>query len=259
MRPLERLGVAAVVPPARCVADVADRRRAGVLIHQGFGISRMIQLEHLRDGADVPVGRDELLLAVAVARHSRRKLSPVLDIQQQPGHQPRHVLRILPGRNRARFGGRKVINRGYATLVIQLGHEHRSRYTILARRGRGECADVARRIRFAIRCGTGPKNPTTTHSPQSYLTGPGLSVSRIGLFEESAPNRDIPDALGRLATSRPTVFRTRVPFAQRPALITMIFRNPHGPERPRRLGAGRADGKYRGNTVYGKSRSARSR
>jgi hypothetical protein len=41
MVPLERLGVAAVLCPAGGVADVPDRRPAGVLPHQALGLAAM--------------------------------------------------------------------------------------------------------------------------------------------------------------------------------------------------------------------------
>ena len=53
--PLEGLGIAAVLGPAGGVADVADRRPAGILLHQAFGLAAVRQAKHLGDRADILV------------------------------------------------------------------------------------------------------------------------------------------------------------------------------------------------------------
>ena len=58
MVPLEGLGVAAVVLTAGGVADVPDRRSAGVLVHQALEFAPVVEPEDLANVADVFVGVD---------------------------------------------------------------------------------------------------------------------------------------------------------------------------------------------------------
>src|SRR5436853_7221610 len=51
--PLERLGIAAVVGAASGVADVANRRPAGVLPHTGLALRGMVQAKRLDDAAEL--------------------------------------------------------------------------------------------------------------------------------------------------------------------------------------------------------------
>ena len=59
--PLERLGVAAVVAAAGGVPHVADRRPAGVLPHQAFGLAAVAEAKHLAHRAELAVRVDELV------------------------------------------------------------------------------------------------------------------------------------------------------------------------------------------------------
>ena len=59
MLPLERLGVAAVVGPAGGVADVPDRRPAGVFLHQALELAAMAHAEHFAHAADLLVGAEQ--------------------------------------------------------------------------------------------------------------------------------------------------------------------------------------------------------
>ena len=94
---LEGLGVAAVVLAAGGVADVADGRPAGILLHQALVLAAMAQPEDLADVAHVLVGVDQLIAVGIVGGHAGRQLAAVLDVQQHPRHQPGDFLGPLLG------------------------------------------------------------------------------------------------------------------------------------------------------------------
>ena len=73
MVPLERLGVAAVVRAAGGVANVADRRPAGVLRHQALGLAAMAEPKDFADAAHLLVGVEELLALRVEAASCRPK------------------------------------------------------------------------------------------------------------------------------------------------------------------------------------------
>ena len=111
------LGVAAVVLAAGRVTNVPDRRRSGVFLHQHLGRLGVAEMEHLGDGADVPVGIDQLFAIRAEGGHPGGQLPAVLDVQQQARHQPRGFTGPLRGCQTAGLAVGQVVNRGNATLV----------------------------------------------------------------------------------------------------------------------------------------------
>ena len=61
MLPLERLGIVQVLGPAGGVAHVADRRPAGVLLHQALELAAVAHAKDFADAAQVLVGVEELV------------------------------------------------------------------------------------------------------------------------------------------------------------------------------------------------------
>ena len=116
--PLERLGVAAVVGPAGGVADVADRRPAGVFLHQALVLGPMVHAEDLADRADFLVGVDQLVAMGMIGGHAGRQLAAVLDVQQHPRHQAGDGIRPAVRAQRTDAPARQVIDRGHATFVV---------------------------------------------------------------------------------------------------------------------------------------------
>ena len=120
--PLEGLGRAAVVLAAGGVADVADRRPAGVVLHQALELAAMAQAKDLAHVAQVLVGVDQLVSAGRVGRDAGRQLAAVLNVQQHPRHQPGNLLRPLLGAQRAYAPIGQMIDRRYAAFLAKLAH-----------------------------------------------------------------------------------------------------------------------------------------
>ena len=120
--PLERLGVPAIVGPAGGVPHVADGRHARVLVHQGRGLSLMVQMKDLGDGPDILVRVEQLRMARPVDRQAGRKLAAILNLQQQSWNVPRD-LRGITLRCQPVCGPRQMVDRGNPTFVKQIGHE----------------------------------------------------------------------------------------------------------------------------------------
>ena len=120
--PLERLGVAAILGPAGRIADMADRRRAGVLIHEPLIDAPMAHPEHLAHAPDILMGGEKLVAIGIPGRHSGRELAAVLDVEEHPGHEPGHVVGPLHRAERAGRAPRKVVDRRQAALVMEFSH-----------------------------------------------------------------------------------------------------------------------------------------
>ena len=122
--PLERLGVVEVVLPAGGVANVADRRPAGVALHDALGLAAMAQAKHLADGAQaairfeqlLPVGADSWSCRPKAGRGSARPAASAGSSRETwsgpcAGHSG---LTAVAG---------KVIDGGQAALVMKFAHE----------------------------------------------------------------------------------------------------------------------------------------
>ncbi len=59
--PLERLRVAAILGPAGRIAHVADRRAAGVFVHQAFAFAAVAEAKDFADATQLLVRVDELI------------------------------------------------------------------------------------------------------------------------------------------------------------------------------------------------------
>jgi len=87
MVPLERLGVALVVPAARGIPHMADRCQPGVFLHQRFAFARVGEPKYLAHRAHILVGVNQLVTRRIVGRDARGQLTTVLDVQQHPRQQ----------------------------------------------------------------------------------------------------------------------------------------------------------------------------
>ncbi len=116
--PLEGLGVAAVLGAAGGVADVSNRRPAGVFLHQALVFRPMTHAKDLGDRADFLVGVDQLASQGIVGGHSRGELAAVLDVQEHPRHPAAGAVRAEVRAQGARAPAGKMINRGDAAFVV---------------------------------------------------------------------------------------------------------------------------------------------
>ena len=116
--PLEGLGEPAIVRPAGGVTHVADRRAAGVFLHQRFAARAMRQAEHLGHRSHVLVRVDQLVPRGIVRGHSGGQLAAILDVQQHPRDQTRRLLRPLFGTKRADFVTGQVVNGCDTAFVV---------------------------------------------------------------------------------------------------------------------------------------------
>ncbi len=94
MMPLERLSIALVISPTRGIPDVPDRGRPRILLHDGFGLGGMGELEYFAHRPYILVRVDQLVASRIKRGDSGRQLPAVLDIQQHAGQQPGHFRRM---------------------------------------------------------------------------------------------------------------------------------------------------------------------
>ena len=127
MRPLERLGIAAVLGAAGGITDVADGGPTGVLRHQSLVLAAVAEAKHLADAADV-LDRGEQLAAVRIPDgHPGRELAAVLDVEEHPRHETRHLLRPLGRAEVAGIGAIaawQVVDGYQPALVMQFAQSH---------------------------------------------------------------------------------------------------------------------------------------
>src|SRR5262249_13433190 len=99
-----------------------DGRPAGVLAHDAFVLGLVVEAKRLDDGADLLEGVQQLLAAGGEGGEAGRELAAILQIEQQPRHEPRYLLRSGPWGQPRRLGTGQMVNRGYAALVVQFVH-----------------------------------------------------------------------------------------------------------------------------------------
>ena len=120
--PLERLGIAAIFRAAGGVSHLADGRPARVLAHQALGLAAMIQPKDLVHATQILEGIDQLVAARVVGGDAGRKLTPVLNVLEHPGDQPRNGFGPLFRAKRTLPPAAQVIDRGHTALVEQIAH-----------------------------------------------------------------------------------------------------------------------------------------
>ena len=103
--------------------DRSNRRRPGVFGHQRLEVLAFVELEDLRDRADILVRVDQLIAVRAERRHAGGKLPAILDVQQQPRNQPRRLFGPFLRSQIATTPVGKMINRRDAAFVMQFRHE----------------------------------------------------------------------------------------------------------------------------------------
>ena len=127
VRPLQRLGIAAILGTAGGVADVADGGPTGVLRHQSLVLTAVAEAKHLADAAHI-LDRGEQLAAVRIPdRHAGRELAAVLDVEEHPRHETRHLLRPLGRAQVAGIGAIaawQVVDGYQPALVMQFAQAH---------------------------------------------------------------------------------------------------------------------------------------
>ena len=125
VRPFERLGIASVVRAAGGVPDMADRRPAGVLLHQTLVLAPMAHPENLAHASHVLVGGEQLGPLGIPGGQASRELAAVLDVEEHSRDQPRHLLLPLGRTQGTRLGTGQVINGRQAALMTQVAHRFR--------------------------------------------------------------------------------------------------------------------------------------
>ena len=127
VRPLQRLGIAAILGTAGGVADVADGGPTGVLRHQSLVLAAVAEAKHLADAAHI-LDRGEQLAAVRIPDgHPGRELAAVLDVEEHPRHETRHLLRPLGRAQVAGIGAIaawQVVDGYQPALVMQFAQAH---------------------------------------------------------------------------------------------------------------------------------------
>src|SRR5207237_9374523 len=106
------------VAAAGGVADVADGGPPGKFAHDAFELRLMVEAEGLDDRADLLEGVEDLVAAGIVGGEASRQLTAVLQVEQDPWHQGRAVVRPLSGREFRRLRTIEMVDRGDATLVL---------------------------------------------------------------------------------------------------------------------------------------------
>ncbi len=76
---------------------MADGGAPGELALDVLGLARVVETERLDDRADLLVRVQQLLAPRVERREPGRQLTPVLQVQQDPRHEPRHLSRRRRG------------------------------------------------------------------------------------------------------------------------------------------------------------------
>ncbi len=124
MRTFKRLSIGPVIGTTGRIAHVADGGPARVLLHDAVVLGLMVQAKCLDDRADLLVGIQDLAAAGIIGRKARGQLAAILQIEQQPGHKPRHVVRAPGGHEGRRRGAVEMIDRGNPTFMVKFGHAY---------------------------------------------------------------------------------------------------------------------------------------
>ena len=168
---LQWLGVAAILGPAGRIADMADRRRTGVLIHEPVIDAPVAHPEHLAHTPDIFVGGEKLIAIGIPGRHSGRELAAILDVEEHPGHEPGHVVGTLHRAQRAGRAPGEVIDSRQAALVMEFSH-HIACMQAPERLPNTRQQPCRRTKRWPCRTGQAPTLPHRTGSAQSSPTAP---------------------------------------------------------------------------------------
>ncbi len=123
--PLERLGVAAVFGAAGGVADMADRRPAGMVLHQAFVLAPVAHAKDFADAAHLLVGVDQLVaqsgLNVVMPAESWPRFwmsSSIRGMSRETSSGP------CSGQSGLDLAARQVIDGRDAAFVKKLTHRH---------------------------------------------------------------------------------------------------------------------------------------
>ena len=122
MLAFKRLSEGAVVGATGGIAGMADGGPAREFLHDAVVFGLMIEPKRLDDRADLLVGIEDLAAVGIVGAEASRQLPAILQIQQQPRHEPRNIVLAAGGHQRRRRGAVKMIDRGNPTLMVKFGH-----------------------------------------------------------------------------------------------------------------------------------------
>jgi hypothetical protein len=120
--PLERLRVAEIVGPARRIADVADRRPAGILPHDAIVLGLVVEPKRLDHRADLLVSAEDLLALGTERREPGRQLASILKIEEHSRHQAADLILTMRRRQSRGVSAIQVINRRDPAFMVEFAH-----------------------------------------------------------------------------------------------------------------------------------------
>ncbi len=118
----ERLGIFAGERSASGVADMADRRRTVVLVHDIVVFFAMIELERLDHRADFLVGVKQFIAVGVVGGKAGGQLPAILQIQEQARHQAGDIVRLHVLKQGRWWFVRKMIDGRDSAFMLQFVH-----------------------------------------------------------------------------------------------------------------------------------------